>query len=205
MDNYPEDLRPKQSAPFQKETFSSWWDRARPRVPAVPRNVARQWIWRHWGESEFYWLPSHGAHFQIEVWEPSAVVAVQVCARDDYVEWGNYLMRWETGPDRYRVASIMARRYRWPAPPIVLDHRNGLPFPADFDLPKGFVLVEGNRRSACAKALAQRGYFRLICPFGCLDIRNLYDARGIVNREIRALTCNSELTSPPILSQFDNY
>lgn len=57
------------------------------------------------------------------------------------------------------VAAYMEREKRWPEPPIVIDNRDGL---IDFelmafDIPQGFVVVEGHKRVELAMALIRRG------------------------------------------------
>jgi len=161
MDNYPNHLQPHGNDTFGKEGFASWWERARASFATVPRNVARQWLHRHWGRSDFGWLPSAGAQFTLEIWQPADVAALQVWreGHPPYDEWGKHLLSLAMKPPgwRYPVASIMNRHLRWPAPPIAW-HR-GAPIanePWD-DLPNGFILLEGNRRIAMAKALERRG------------------------------------------------
>lgn len=125
--------------------------------PGVPRNVARQWIWRHWGQSEYAWIPSRRARFQLEIWPASDIPRIQVphTRPGEYEDWGAHLVslykpkyKW-----RYSLAGIMQRRGAWPAPPIVLDNRPIDDFVRTIELPPGPVLVEGNRRLALARHL----------------------------------------------------
>lgn len=161
MDNYPQHLEPRGNGTFEKEGFASWWLRARDSFPAVPRNVARQWLHRHWGQSEFGWLPSAGAQFTLEMWQPADVTTVQIYQEGlpPYDQWGEFLIGLGMKPTgwRFRVASIMNRRYRWPAPPIVWHRPAPIANESSEGLPTGVVLVEGHRRTAIAKALARRG------------------------------------------------
>ncbi len=161
MDNYPQHLEPRGNGTFEKEGFASWWPRARESFPAVPRNVARQWLHRHWGRSEFGWLPASCAQFTLERWQPADVVGVQIYQEGlpPYDQWGEYLIGLAAQPKgwRYPVASIMNRRRRWPAPPIVWHRSAPIANEPYDDLPTGMLLLEGNRRTAMAKALAHRG------------------------------------------------
>ena len=77
MDHYPDQLAPRGNY-FTKEPFATWWVRVRQHLPHVPLNVARQWVWRHWGLSEFGWIPSARTRFQLERWGTSAVATIQV-------------------------------------------------------------------------------------------------------------------------------
>jgi hypothetical protein len=160
MDNYPEQLAPIGNGTSGKEPFQAWWGRVSEHYPTVPKNVARQWIWRHWQQSDFCWLPTKGSRFELARWQPEEIEVIKIWreGKNKYEDWGDYLLSLATRPKnlRYAVAEIMFRRRRWPAPPIVLDNRNSIDFAPWKDLPVGFVLVEGNRRTAMAKALARR-------------------------------------------------
>jgi hypothetical protein len=160
MDNYPEQLAPIGNGTFEKEPFQVWWGRVSEHFPTVPKNVARQWIWRHWHESDFCWLPTMGSRFELARWQPEEIEVVKIWREgsNKYEDWEDHLLSLATQPRnlRYGVAEIMFRRKRWPAPPIVLDNRNSIGFAPWKDLSVGFVLVEGNRRMAMAKALARR-------------------------------------------------
>jgi hypothetical protein len=161
MDGYPKHLEPHGHGTIAKEGFSAWWERARSSFLTVPRNVARQWLHRHWGQSAFGWLPSQGAQFTLEYWQPSEVVALQIWREGTpgYADWGDQLLANAAQSKQYRygVACIMNRRHRWPAPPIVWHRAAPLANEHYSQLPTGFVLVEGNRRIAMAKALARCG------------------------------------------------
>lgn len=160
MDNYPEQLAPIGNDTFRKEPFQVWWTRVSGQFSSVPKNVARQWIWRHWHHSEFCWLPTTGARFDLVFWQPEEINGIKIWreGKNNYADWGDHLLSLATRPKnlRYDVAEIMWRRRRWPAPPIVLDNREPVKFAPWGDLPSGFVLVEGNRRLAMAKALARK-------------------------------------------------
>lgn len=175
MDDYPAELAPYEPAPFEKEAFSHWWSRVGNSFPSVPPNVARQWIWRHWGQSTFGWLPSAGAEFSLVSWSPADIAALCVGTRDDYVAWGEKLLREHaSGPLRYWVAAVMARRRMWPVPPIVLNYNGVMPLGGMTDCPLStYVLLEGNRRTAIAKALAARGTLHSGLPVWVLTYRGM--------------------------------
>jgi hypothetical protein len=157
MHDYPEALAPRGIDSFDKEPFSAWWARVRAEFPGVPRNVARQWIWRHWGHSDYAWIPSRRAEFRLEIWPAADIAHIQVphTRPGEYEDWGAYLVslykpknKW-----RYSLAGVMQRRQVWPAPPIVLDNRPMDDIARTTELPSGPVLVEGNRRLALARYL----------------------------------------------------
>lgn len=156
MDEYPEAHAPKVSDLKGKEPFSVWWARVGSHYPHLPRNVARQWLYRHWGHSEYRGLPSGRLRFELRHCTSDWVAKVQI-PRDEpanVAARGAQLVTNGLGsPNRYRVASIMVRKGTWPAPPIVLDNRKPITAPHFNELPQGFVLIEGHRRLAIAHHL----------------------------------------------------
>jgi len=166
VDDYPQHLKPRGNDTIAKEGFSARWAQAQGSFPTVPRNVARQWLHRHWDRSRFGWLPSHGAQFTLECWQPADVAALQIWREGEpYADWGDDLLAMAAKPPyRPRLASIMNRRCRWPAPPIVWHRAAPIANEPVSDLPMGFVLVEGNRRIAVAKALERRGLLSAQLP-----------------------------------------
>jgi hypothetical protein len=151
VDNYPTQYRPLNDQSFEKEPFQAWWQRVGHAFPTVPKNVARQWLWRHWDLSRWGWLPSSTATFTIQMLQPSDVKAVVAWRYPEakMIEMGRHLLS-----QRFSVASIMARRRRWPAPPILLSRTDPVPGEPWPDIPIGLNLVEGHRRMEMAKALA---------------------------------------------------
>ncbi|HVI50917.1 MAG TPA: hypothetical protein VM661_06875 [Candidatus Sulfotelmatobacter sp.] len=164
MDNCPEVYAPFNSGnAFRMEPFQAWWRRiGREGYPTVPRNVARQWIHRHWsGGSPYRGLSLAGLTWSLEELEANYLlntVSVVGDTAQSYVEWGEYLLTEYLHNHWYGVAGAMLRRGVWPAPIIVLDQRSakldqniGLPLDGDM------ILIEGNRRLAIARALRERG------------------------------------------------
>ena len=110
---------------------------------------------------------SRGAQFGLAVWEPCDVFNIYTDGAEDYLAWGDRLLCLSAGHYRCSVASIMQRRGRWPAPPILLHHTGALSLRGMPGWPLGYVLIEGNRRIAIAKVLAARGALRK--EFASLD------------------------------------
>lgn len=72
MDNYPEHLAPEFDEGGAVVTpFSEWWLRVQFDFPNLPENVAEQWLHRHWGHSDYAWLPSQLYEFREAVWPVS--------------------------------------------------------------------------------------------------------------------------------------
>lgn len=158
MDDYPAELAPHQIG-FEREPFSLWWERVRERYPTIPKNVARQWLHRHWQGSRYRFLPSASADFRLEHWTKEQFLQMQSWRMPPakMLKEGRHMLSLER---RRRtpspVANIMERRGTWPAPIIAMEH-DGRFLEQMPDLPLGVVLIEGNRRSEMAHALAEDG------------------------------------------------
>lgn len=165
MDNYPERLAPKVNRHGHKESFVGWWGRVHASFQAVPRNVARQWIYRHWRKSEFGWLKASEYQFELKKWTAEQILNIQIDGsthahyRDDWAAFQvSQAMRLKGRLPA--LPNIMFRRDTWPTPPIVLatEGRTGN---RNLDrLPVGYVLVEGNRRLSFALLILEQGRFR---------------------------------------------
>ncbi len=163
MDSYPKRLSPLNQAGDleEKEPFVPWWERVNAYLPNVPKNVARQWLWRHWGQSDFGWLPTHNVHFQLLEYSPTQIAEVKFWRRteDELLGYGRHMLNLANRPGRFPLSlnRIIARTHRWPAPPIIWDRNKSHPAEPWDDLEEGHNLVEGHKRMEMAKALVDEG------------------------------------------------
>lgn len=174
MDDYPPHLSPfpnLESA--NREQFQTWWTRVRSNFPMMPKNVARQWLWRHWKESEFGYLPSADSRFSLQKWTTDDLLSMKIrgAKPGEYVEWGQHLLQRRNWPAdfRYGLPGIMKRRGVWPCPIIALVHDGRFSESGIRGLPTGNVLIEGNRRTAIALALAEEGRLAASLPVWVLS------------------------------------
>lgn len=140
----------------------AWWRRAGASGYAtVPKNVARQWIWQHWGLSPYRELPSVGAQFALRTWRQADIEsAMSRRDADEYRSWGETLLEnYRVCPPEVRptLPGTMDRRGIWPVPVIVMHNDGRFDFPALREAPHGPILIDGNRRFAVALALAAQG------------------------------------------------
>lgn len=54
---WPEHLKPEGEGSIHKESFEPWWARHAPELAHIHPQLAEQWIHRHWGDTEFDFLP----------------------------------------------------------------------------------------------------------------------------------------------------
>lgn len=170
MDAYPTLLRPVGQ---ETASFPIWWGRVSRHFSTVPRNVGRQWLWRHWGLSSWYWLPSAGAHFKLVKVDQECVLRLSALnfPPHEMLSHGVDMLRLASRSNKnyyYPLAGFMNRHKCWPCPPIVLSRR--YPVPGDTgvnDAP--YILVEGHQRVCIAKALASGSELAPTLPVWLLE------------------------------------
>ena len=173
MDGYPAHLSPIISGSDDKAAFDVWWPRVRDEFPGVPDVVAKDWLYRHWGNSPYRWIVPRAYDFTLEEYASDSLG--DVLSRVFAFEAGGARAR-DTGqylcgdsPLENGVAPPPARPWRYdpvwlvdymrthgtfPAAVVVVDNRDGhlktakdIPEPAR-QIPQGLILAEGHARHA---------------------------------------------------------
>lgn len=163
MNNFPEHLAPWVAGhDGNKVPFQEWWPIVKDGFPNVPEIVAQELLYRHWGGSGFYWVPSHSYNFSLEKF-PSDKLCDVLNRVHDFEPGGALALKFgeqtcrklEVDPkseiDRWLV-NYMQKNHDFPAPIIILDncdnHLLGHPQVPQMvdDHPKGLILVEGHSR-----------------------------------------------------------
>jgi len=79
---WDEILRPLDKGPLDKEPFSDWWQRNLSKLKHLHREIAEQWIYRHWGETKFHFLRLEALSWRSEIWTTDQVLSTV------HLEWG---------------------------------------------------------------------------------------------------------------------
>lgn len=129
--------------------------------PHVPQEVAKYWLYEHWGHSPFAWIPSAEVRFELVDWAADDLKAIRSrwcdysISNQECLNHGHYLLRLN-----YRTAAFMKENRKPPTPIIVLDNRtghfkagDGLVPKREGEFPASYVLIEGHRRFNLALAL----------------------------------------------------
>jgi hypothetical protein len=153
MDNYPKNLAPEfEESGAVKTPFDEWWARVQPSFPTVPENVACQWLHRHWKHSPYSYLVSKNYTFALHKWPKLQNIRTLwsdfKAKNDGALRKGKELVKLDAGWMPY-VSKYMLEHFRFPAPIIVLDNRDGhhnADYPNEKKLPASYVLVEGHTR-----------------------------------------------------------
>jgi hypothetical protein len=153
MDNYPDHLAPEfEDSGAVKTPFDIWWTRVQPSFPYVPENVAREWLHRHWKHSPYAYLTSANYRFELKRWPKLAKIRTLwsdfKADNAGALRKGEELTQLQAGWMPW-VPRYMLEHRRFPEPIIVLDNRDGhhnKDYPAEDELPRTYVLVEGHTR-----------------------------------------------------------
>lgn len=167
MDGYPEELSPDfENGRPPSHRFDRWWERVQSAFPTVPMDAAKYWLYEHWGQSPYGWLPSRQYDFVERDWPLERLKEVRStwCGfsedQSECIKSGNYLLgEYQRG---YETPDYMRELGYPPARLVLLDNRDG--HLADFgredsDIPseRCILLVEGFRRFNLSLALHERG------------------------------------------------
>lgn len=111
-------LAPKGSG-FEREPFEAWWARAEPQLPNVPREVAREWVHRHWRNGPISpHVSLRELLFRLEAWDADQIERI---GRSDRWTRGRDgvadMAHWESVPGY--VPRFMLAHGKWPSPIIV--------------------------------------------------------------------------------------
>jgi hypothetical protein len=153
MDNYPKHLAPEfEESGAVKTPFDEWWGRVKQSFPNVPENVAREWLHRHWKHSPYSYLVSKNYTFALQMWPKLQNIRTLwsdfKAKNDGALRKGKELVKLDPGWMPY-VSRYMLEHFRFPAPIIVIDNRDGhhnADYPNENKLPSSYILVEGHTR-----------------------------------------------------------
>jgi hypothetical protein len=70
---WSEQLKPLGEGPWEKESFDTWWARSKELVGHLHPMIAEQWIYRHWKESPYCYLPIERLNWRQEEWDFAAL------------------------------------------------------------------------------------------------------------------------------------
>jgi hypothetical protein len=71
---WPSGLAPLMLNEYDKEPFSIWWERNKTQLQNLPKDVCEQWIYRHWEETEYKFIPLESLSCQLDEWNTDRIV-----------------------------------------------------------------------------------------------------------------------------------
>jgi len=162
---WPSRLKPRSDVGGEKETFATWWARNQADISHLHPQLAEQWVYRHWGFTEFSFLPLDSLAWELR--EISGAEILSSIRREiskrldpdfDYEQFQGM-----SGFARSQTAEELDQG-TWVYPIVALSTPSGwvtrdLKHPHDFiDLPnERLMLLEGHQRHRYLNALHHRG------------------------------------------------
>lgn len=174
MDNYPDHLAPDFNKFGGVETpFDEWWARVSASFPLVPKEVAQEWLHRHWRHSPFAFLKSDQYHFSCVIWPSTMLREIRWSwnnFKDDTnvaIEHGASISDKKMPQHLPFVSKFMLAKRTFPSPPIVLDNRDGhlIDGRGPEYYPNCYLLIEGHLRFSVALYLDSIQQIEANLPF----------------------------------------
>jgi len=155
---WPEALRPVGEATAEKEPFAEWWARNGEYLAHLPSDLCEQWIYRHWLNSPFSFLPLEDLAWERRVWDGAELLR-SICRA-----WGGELhpqFDYETfqrngGDDRHATA-VALDGGTWDYPMVLLATPHGVVNEGETRSDVQLVIVEGHQRHRYLNALHALG------------------------------------------------
>ena len=99
-------LRPVGVGTFEKEKFDTWWERTKHLIGHLHPLIAEQWIYRHWTQSPYCYVPLQNLGWQQEKWNTQAI-------------YKDIFVRPSFGPNRRRSWPEFRFRAKFFSPPAI--------------------------------------------------------------------------------------
>jgi hypothetical protein len=84
---WPDDLRPIEDQQEVKEPFTAWWARHSQALAHLEPRIAEQWVYRHWGQSPYDFLPIEGLQWRLETWPTQQILGSIFTRSEINAEW----------------------------------------------------------------------------------------------------------------------
>ena len=156
---WPDHLKPEGEGGHDKEPFETWWERHQFELGHLPSELCEQWVYRHWHNSRFAFLPLGTLSCQ-ETALPAASIIEDV-HREYGVESNPEHDRklFERGPfgEPHPTARAFMERGTWDFPIVALRTPTGFQGFKSASENTRLVLIEGHQRHRYLCALTHYG------------------------------------------------
>jgi len=163
---WPEELRPKLITNDEKESFTDWWLRNEDKLPNLNREICEQWLYRHWDETEYAFLPLEKLFWKLESWTTNKFIsAVGIWDEAVICENGHkycqaeydYEIFNEYDRPKYEPTLTMNKTGSWNLPVLVLYSPSGFHTTRGVREDIKYWLIEGHKRIRYLNALNYYG------------------------------------------------
>lgn len=160
---WPDWLKPSKPNGYDKEPFQIWWGRCQSNFSHLPLKVCEQWIYRHWEETEYSFIPLEKLSCQLEQWETKRILNSIGIWDEGLISdeghkycspsWDYDILREKGG----EPLETMEKTGTWNIPIVVLYSEKG------FETFQGarsdicYWLIEGHKRIRCLNAMIHHG------------------------------------------------
>lgn len=164
---WPVHLRPKGEGTGHQEAFSPWWERHKEELNHLHPQLAEQWIYRHWGGTEFTFLPIESLKWELVAMAGEEILSsirreISRCLEPDF-DYDQF--QGDLGFEKSPTA-VELDEGTWPFPIVALSTPSGWRA-RHADLPdERLMLVEGHQRHRYLNALHHKG----LAPPGPHDV-----------------------------------
>jgi hypothetical protein len=151
---WPIHLEPLNRDSVYKESFQDWWERVKSELSHLAPDLCEQWIYRHWTNSPFTFLPLNTLNWERKSWDGKILLS------SIYRAWGGELhpqfdydtFQRKGGNNRHPTALALDQG-TWDYPMILLSTPNGVVDNGHILTDVRFVIVEGHQRHRYLNAL----------------------------------------------------
>ncbi|MEY3833527.1 MAG: hypothetical protein RLZZ130_1005 [Pseudomonadota bacterium] len=155
---WPNALEPRGEGTFEKEAFAAWWERNQSKLTNLPADLCEQWIFRHWTNSPFTFLPLDSLAVERNRWEGDFLLKsiYRAFGGELSVQFDYDTFQGKGGDDRLQTAKALDSG-TWDYPMVLLSTPAGV---MDLDGPHPnvrYVIVEGHQRHRYLNALHALG------------------------------------------------
>lgn len=155
---WPTELRSLGEGSLEKENFATWWIRNERQLSHLPADLCEQWIYRHWVNSPFAFLPLETLSHDRKLWDGDMLLA------SIYRAWGGKLdtqFDYDTfqkggGDERHQTAKALDSG-TWDYPMVLLATPHGIVEGGERLPQVHYVIVEGHQRHRYLSALHALG------------------------------------------------
>ena len=144
---------------LEKETFDSWWKRASRLIGNLNPLIAEQWIYRHWTQSPYRYLPIEHLKWHQEAWNTEDIF------RSIFVRTGFGPNNPDSDVTFFRDKNLEGvEPYKslrslgtWNYPIVIFDTPDGIRCDGEVR-PVRYCLIEGHQRQRFLEAWYRRGW-----------------------------------------------
>lgn len=142
---------------YELESYEDWFERTATKLNHLHPEICEQWIFRHWFQSSFSFIPLEGLTWREERWCPEKFLhLVSALDRRAFDPDNDYNESQGVGGVKTDTALALDNG-EWDYAPILIETPNGSINEIGQESPEPYLLIEGHKRRRYLNALVSRG------------------------------------------------